>query len=321
MGNNKGFTLVELMLAAALTLVLLGLIMPFFIAQSTFSYNSTQNMSTGRAVDLAMLLIKKDILQTAFGVRRYHPELSVFVQDSNPDRLYLNFSGYLNIRGDMETLPVASSEQQAYKSYVEMNSVFSDGNKSTYQGHTEIKTLPFKLAGVPTDITKGSIGAIIYDGGAMEVDVKNTALSPDSLQGFQTLTFSGLSGLSNVRVAPAICYKVASNGLWRNAGSGSTPWGYPLLGANAVQGDADLFQVTDFQVRCQFVDAVGNVSWSPGTCTFGSGSCSADRLKRIEVTLAYQAKMRSGGWSAGTRWSVERRRVMEVSPRALAIPQ
>ncbi|MEW6348046.1 MAG: hypothetical protein AB1646_03235 [Thermodesulfobacteriota bacterium] len=318
MADNKGFTMLELMLAAVVTVILLGLVMPFFIAQSTFSYNSSQNRTTAQSVDLSLLLLKRDILQSAFGVRLQHPELGIYVDNSNPDKLYINFSGYLNIRGDLETLPTSTSEQQSYRSNIRANSVFRDG-KTDYQGHTQITSLPFKLVGVPSDVTKGNIGAVIFSGGAMEVDVRNTTITPESLQGFQTMTFSGLTGLSGVRVAPAICYKVVNNALWRNAGSTSSPWGHPLLGVDPTQGDAQLFEVSDFQVRCQFVDIAGNVSWSPDSCVFGMGTCSPANLKQIEITITYRAKMRSGGWSAGTVWGASRKRTMTTCPRALAV--
>jgi type II secretory pathway pseudopilin PulG len=352
MATDKGFTMLELLLAAVLTLALLGLSVPFFVAQSSYSYNSFQEKSSGEAVELALQLIRRDLLQAGYGVtntaKKPNLDLSLFVVDGTgtppTDTLYVNYTGYLNTRGDVENLPALTTAQKDEKAYIGANSVMMEGQtfpftggSIAYQGWVTMPSV-FSLRGIPSDVTRTSIGALIYktDGnmfadGASPVNVDSTAIIAESVAGYQQMTFYGFSIPTGRLVTPAIAYQVAAHGLWRNAGTvvpptSSTSRVQPLLGGTQHKS----LQVMDFQVRCQFRDSAGNTVWWPGSgTTFGSGTCQVMNLKQVEVTIAYRYWMKSGGLGATGRWNGPDtetsggprwlRKVITVSPRTVAL--
>ncbi|MEW6349949.1 MAG: prepilin-type N-terminal cleavage/methylation domain-containing protein [Thermodesulfobacteriota bacterium] len=357
MSTHKGFTILELLLAVTVTVVLMALVMPFFIAQSTFSYNSSQGKSTGESVELALLLIKRDLLQAGYGVKT-NPCLAVYVVDGNPDTLYINYSGYMNSRGDVEALPTETGLQQSERAFLGANNVFQEDSRwaypsgtLTYQGRIRVSGAALQLVGVPTEVTSTSIGAFIYKtdatsfdyaDGAVDVDVKacydaqagagaaytNSCIRGESVYGdemtngfrFQTMTLNPQSSITGKLAAPAISYRVVEAGLWRNRGVSNNPWGVPILGEKKLTlSQPALLEVTGFDVRCQFQDIAGNTLWSPDNGVFGAGSLTAANLKQVEVTITFRTKMRSGGMSAGTIWSSPRSRTITVSPRTVAL--
>ncbi len=301
MCNHKGFTLVELMLALAVGGLLLALVLPFFWGQSTYSYNSTQSRLANQSVDLVLALLKRDILQAGFGVAAVHPELALAKTagaDANtPDTLYLSYGDHLNIQG------VTSLPQGNPGNTIRQNSVFYDqrGTSSTpYQGYSDGA---LTLVLIPTNVSKRSIGAIIDTTGGKEVTMTTSPATPPSTGYWNSISFSGATASGTW--APAICYKVVSQALWRNAGPGNVAtslMGYPVLGkdpqmvatdaASGITDGGNMLEVRNFKVT--LLDATN----TPTTVVTNT--------KRLQVVLTYASKVKTGkmvSHSGGFAWS------------------
>lgn len=356
---SKGFSLVEMMVAAGIMAVFLALVIPFFIFQTSQSAQSTRTKYSDQDVDLAFTLLRRDILHAGLGCRG-HEALGIFVQDgggTDPDELYVNYGGYLNMMGGhmLEGVPdTAPKEMKFHTKFLLINSVYNstrwegfdyDGWNIEYQGVVDYEDnaaagwsgTSFVLYGVPLNISKYGIGAVIgKTPGAttadtvMDVDLYQTEQPttyptpiPDGQQHIQfvlqPITRWTTGGTLVAReFTPAISYRVDTisqerdwPGLWRNAGPPNNKWGMPLVGG------LPFFQITDFQVRCQFVNpGTGLVEWSPDDGTFGTGNLIVKNLRLVEITLAYKTKFTS---SFGAKWSEEKSRKISVSPRTLVM--
>ena len=174
MQTDKGFTLVELMVAAALTTALFLLVIPFFKAQSHYSYNSTQDRITNETIAQTLLMIKRDILQAGYGVEG-NSALAIYVVNSGstsaPDQLYINYSGHLNPRGDLAIVPVVSDSQKLEQ--FSWKRTTSSGtqqvrlpmrHRGTAPTPNPAPTLPASLGGAAAVVAAGSQGVIPYQG-------------------------------------------------------------------------------------------------------------------------------------------------------------
>lgn len=356
MRMSKGFSLVEMMVAAGVTAIFLVVALPFFVFQTSTQSESFRAKYADQESDLALSLIRRDVMHAGLGCRG-HEALAIFVQDGGgtaPDELYLNYANYLNMLGSASLLQSTGeglgtgcdTEAGNHTRFLLLNSVFnatrepeSDYDcgswKLEYQGvidyavnQTSGSGNNLTLYGIPANIGKYAVGAAIAKTGGsdfadtvMDVDLYQTqpAVSgplpiPDSIQHLQfslvPTSWSGGGSLIGKMVAPAISYKVSEEGLWRNRGPDGSPWGRALVGA------LPHMEVTDMQVRCQFVDDAGLVHWSPDEGQFGTGQFIAKRLRLVEVTLTYRTKLKS---DYGTKWGSERSRRISVCPRTVVL--
>lgn len=95
--QEAGLTLVELLVAVAITAVVMTLSIGIFISQYR-SYRSGHSMKTALADNQkAISMIKEDLALAGWSVR---PELAFFIVDGNatgPDEIYVNDAGFLEI--------------------------------------------------------------------------------------------------------------------------------------------------------------------------------------------------------------------------------
>ncbi len=354
MRMSKGYSLVEMMVAAGVAAIFLAVALPFFVFQTSQQSESYRTKYADQEADLALTMIRRDIMHAGLGCRG-HEALGIFVQDgggTQPDELYVNYSNYLNMMGTASLLgaqqksstSACTTEAGNHAKFLLLNSVFNaervdeydcDPWKIGYQGVIDYARnmssgsgTNLALYGIPKNIGKYAIGAAIAKTGGsdfadtvMEADLYQTqspasapSPTPDSLQHLQfklsSVSWSSSGSLIGKMVAPAVSYNLWEAGLWRNRGPEASPWGRPLVGA------LPMMEVTDFQVRCQFVDSAGLPHWTPDEGQFGTNPYIVKNLRLVEVTLTYKTKLTS---DFGTKWTSERSRRISVCPRTLVL--
>ena len=351
MRMSKGYSLVEMMVAAGVAAIFISMMIPFFMFQTSQQTASSRVKFSDQEVDLALTFMRRDILHAGLGCRG-HEELALYVKDgsgTDPDELYVNYGDYLNFKGPsgLDRFTNCSTETGRMAKFLILNSVFNSmtsdldyacgawsGSPLEYQGvidySVNFKTWPgdrFCLYGIPSSVSKYAVGAVI--GKQKGTDVVNTVMDvnlydtglpaqqpdqlPDSLQNLQfsvvPIYWSTGKSLAAKMFAPAISYRVMQEGLWRNSGPENDEWGRPLTGG------LPNVEVTDLQIRCQFV-VNGVVQWTPDDGTFGAPGYTMSNLRLLEITLTYRTKLRS---DYGTTWTGDKRRTISVSPRTVTM--
>ena len=339
MRNERGFTLVELMVAFAVFSMLLTAAIAFYQIQSKVIAGSSKRKTAHEVTTAALAAIRKDIMQAGSGLRGTVPQagggertlshMAIYVQYHDPfstpssDKLYLNCTDYL----DMSLPPGADFP----------NSFFIDA-ASPGIGKTW-----FELASGATDafvekvhanVNEATMNkAIILPESPGSVLVADLALSPsgtiDTTTNTQTLTLS-FSGTADERYAvPAISYELDGDKLLRN--------GEIMVGGARKSGQVPTVKVTDFKIRCQFKDSgsMEGVTWAQLDPS-PSGTYTADKLVLVEVSLRYLVRDVDGGYAtpdaapglyriAGDTtygpWAIGGTRTIAVSPRCLVLMQ
>ncbi len=335
MRNQKGFTLIELMIGMLILGMAIAGALSLFIFQSKRGHESFRDKTTDERVFAALALISRDIQQAGFGISADHTKLALHVQTTSgaPDALYVSYSDYLSLQ---------YLERSSDLKFLRMNTIWCDTClDAPYQGYVKlVDPSRLVLQGIPqrtTDTLNGSIGAVLADTNptskttppvSVEVDVKaTTAVANMSVLGTQDWTFPFVTSslAPNTVVVPAVSYRmvkvdrtesfygtsktVSYYSLWRNRGKDADPYGEPLLGwhpsndPNQDRGDKFL-NLVDFKVRRQYSD--GN--WDP------AGADPAN-VRLVEISLSYQVNKGSGG---ATSWGSTVKRTLRISPRNLA---
>lgn len=349
MRMSKGYSLVEMMVAAGVMAIFVSMMLPFFMFQTSQQTESSRTKYADQECDLALTFMRRDIMHAGLGCRG-NSELAIYVKDGagdDPDELFLNYAGYLNLKGPagLDRISKCGTSAGNQAALLILNSVFNsqgsiDYNCSPwqhlrYQGAMDYdQNFPswpgdrFALYGIPANISKHIIGAVIGRtrgtdavDTVMDVNLYDTAWPasgpspiPDTLQHVEffveSIDWSPGKSLQGRVFAPAISYKVADEGLWRNPGPDNSRWGRPLA------GDLPNMGVTDMQIRCQFVDDAGVVQWSPDDGAFGTPGMEIQNLRLLEITLTYRTKLSS---DYGTKWTADRSRRISVSPRTVVM--
>lgn len=339
MRNEKGFTLVELMVAFAVFSMLLTAAVAFYQIQSKAIAGSGKRKTAHEVTTAALTAIRKDIMQAGSGLRGTVPQagggerpmshMAVYVDyhdafsSSSSDKLYLNCTDYL----DMSLPPGADYP----------NSFFVDA-ASPGIGKTWFELASGEIDAfvdhVHANVNEATMNkAIILPDTPGSAEVADLALSADGVvdpnTNTQTLKLA-FSGTSSKRYAvPAISYEVAGDKLLRN--------GQVMIGGSRKSDQVPMVKVTDLKIRCQFKDsgAMGGVAWaqldpSPG------GVYTADKLVLVEVSLRYLVRDVDGGYGtpdsapgqyriAGDKtrgpWAIGGTRTISVSPRCLVLMQ
>ncbi len=293
---SKGFSLVEMLVAAGVTAIFLVVMLPFFMFQTSQQTASSRAKYADQEVDLALTFMRRDIQEAGFGCRG-HKELALYIidggADGDPDQLYINYGGYLNLMGTvgLQGLESCGSESGRQAYFLLLNSVFNSNSVNLYRcsswNHLRYQGVidwdqnckycgsgRFALYGIPSDVSKYAIGGVIGKtkgtssvDTVMDVNLYDTVVPatepgplPDSLQNIEYTVAANWGGASlNGRLfTPAISYRVKEQGLWRNPGPDGNEWGRALVGG------LPFMEVTDLQVRCQFrTDTTSAPLWTP----------------------------------------------------------
>ncbi|AFM25806.1 PilW family protein [Desulfomonile tiedjei] len=331
MRNQKGFTLMELMIGMLILGMAIAGALSLFIFQSKRGHESFRDKTTDERVFATLALISRDIQQAGFGVSADHAKLALHVKTTSgsPDALYVSYSDYLSLQ---------YLDRATDLTFLRMNTIWCDRClDAPYQGFVKlVDPSRLVLQGIPqrsSNTLNGSVGAVLADTTptskttppvSVEVDVKaTTAVVNPSVLGTQDWTFPFVTSSSlapNTIVVPAVSYRmikvdrtesfygspktVSYYSLWRNRGSDANPYGEPLLGWDPTTDRGDKFMnLVDFKVRRQYTGG----SWDTG------GDPANVRL--VEISLSYQVNKGTGG---ATSWGSTVKRTLRISPRNLA---
>jgi prepilin-type N-terminal cleavage/methylation domain-containing protein len=226
MNNSRGFTLVEMMVAAGILTVALAGAMSFFIFQSHKGSDSTKIRAARDNVTLALMMIQRDIMAGGFGVMggSWDPKtLSVLIKanygvDSvtndvygsklttfTPDKLHVGYGTFLDMNFDVNGTN-------------DTNSVFKNSAIKNI-GTSGVSTFVYDQFPVEMAVTTDTkpVGGFMCSTCAAglqpegsDVDWKN---SGSRAAGTKTWTVKLISGSSNLsgNVAPSIVYRIAQN--------------------------------------------------------------------------------------------------------------
>lgn len=88
--DSRGMTLVELMVSIAVTAVVMGLSLSFFLGQYQSYRQRKGAVEITQAAPAALEILKTDLMQAGWGV---HPQMAFYIEDgggSKPDRIFIN---------------------------------------------------------------------------------------------------------------------------------------------------------------------------------------------------------------------------------------
>jgi prepilin-type N-terminal cleavage/methylation domain-containing protein len=342
MRNEKGFTLVELMVAFAVFAMVLSAAVAFYQVQSKTIAGSSKRKTAHEVTTAALAAVRKDIMQAGTGLRgtvsqagggeRDLSHLSIFVEyhdamsPTSPDKLYLNCTDYL----DMSLPPGADYPNSFFvdaaspaigKTWFELDS--GQNTKSVEEVHANVnKATMSKAIFVPDTPGPASVE---------DLELSPDTLGIDSVTNTQTLKlqFKGTSGKRYA--APAIVYELVDGKLQRN--------GETMIGGVEREnaGLVPEVKVTDFKIRCQFKDsgATGGVTWADLDPTPG-GMYTPGQIVLVEVSLRYLVRDVQGSYETPDvapgsyriegdyqrgPWAIGGLRTIEVNPRCLVLMQ
>jgi type II secretory pathway pseudopilin PulG len=331
--NQRGFTIVEMLVVTVVTMVIMAITMSFFVFYSRQSYNVTWNKRAEEAVEMTAMMIRKDIMGAGYGVLD-QPELTIYVDDSDANRcvLYVSNARYLNTEANTESIPDA-----LISAYLGANSVYNnqreftpDGGATTipYQGYFNItdstpgiSPYGFTLNSVPMNVGRYSIGGlVVFNAGSVQgyrawIEDADWPPATGSIPGTRTITYATDGSLATGQsVAPAVRYYIDN----QTDAAGNTTATELFRNNLAVFGADQRLNVTRFSVRAQFMDDLGFVSWSPDNGSFGS--FPLNELRMVEVTLAFTKDILGGGEGARIYLTSNTiTRVITATPRALML--
>lgn len=339
--SGDGFTIAEFVVAMTILAVVLAAATTFYTFQNKVGWGAAQKKVAEEAASLALMPLKRDMLQAGSGLREKAPcsptplsiaPLAVYAyapSDQGPDELYLNCSDYL----DMTIIPTISN------SFFSSN-VLSGLGKSWFQLNN---VAYFVVPGVNLAVDSSTVNSVIKQtclGVISTEELKSVAPDTGSTN-YDTNTQDlrlELNASFKGNVAPAISYKLKLDTptdkpeqwgtLYRNGRAIAGP------GTDEKKSQTHLMKVTSFRVRCQFQDG----SWEPSVYPYTLGSIKpVDQLTLLEVTVKFLVRDKGGGWStpdkvttSGYRiagdntpgpWAVGGTRTIRVSPRSLTLMQ
>ncbi len=241
MSNSKGFTLVEMMVAAAILAIALVGAMTFFMYQSTKGADATRLRVARENLSLALMLIQRDIMAAGYGVAGATTSssstktLSMALMGnygvdnvtsnsynststtSTPDKLYVGYGTFLDMNFDV----MASNDT---------NTVF---RYSSLRTAPTVQPTPYPRASLPPAPLSSPTSSFVYDlfqytgmavttdtkplggficdavGGTQAADI-NWVTTGNPATGSPPWTFKLTTALSG-NVAPAIVYRVAQD--------------------------------------------------------------------------------------------------------------
>lgn len=350
MRNERGLTLIELMVSFAIFSILLAGVVSFYQFQSKISAGASKRKISHEVTTAALAAIRSDIMQAGTGLRgnvsqagsgtRRQSHMAVFVRyhdafhPSNPDSLYLNCTDYLDM-----SLPPGSSFPASFFSDTSVPGVgktwfeLESGVTEAYvdQVHANVRQATMDRAIVIPDTP----GAAYIE--SLTVAPDTAGIDPNKNTQKLKLSFESSGGAGKRYVAPSISYELSvadadvrqRGRLLRN--------GETLIGGTNNAWEVPMIKVTDFKIRCRFRDltAADGTAWAQLDPQPG-GTYTADQLLLIEVTVRYLVRDMQGGYEtpnngpSGFRiegdtthgpWMVGGTRTITVSPRCLVLMQ
>jgi len=306
MSLKKGFTVLEVLVSLAIFAILAAAAMSFYQHQSRKGAGAARHKMAQEAATLALMQIKRDILQAGMGLKHY-PGLAIFLNEgtgTTPDALYLSFSDHL----DLDVTPdIPNSFFDSSGVPGENRAWFKLDSASTSMTVTSVNSSMDKFATAAL-ITRNSAGTASVKStkdagfgvstfnaqhvinGVTYTQAQQKAMNKQDIKYDWTGSFAG-------QVAPAIEYRLDVDPSHEFPGT-LLRNGVAILGAQSTLGGftpdklRPLMKVTDFQVRCQFRSGATYV-WTSTLNPFTNFNVRDLRL--VEVTIRYIIRDEAGG--------------------------
>jgi len=223
MNNSKGFTMVEMMVAAGILMIAITGAMSFFIYQSQKGADSTRIRSARESLALALVLIQRDIMAAGYGVEgnkslsfvsatygidkvtgnEYNSTLTTY----KPAKLHVGFGTFLDMNFDVNGTN-------------DTNSVFKY-SASKDIGSAALATFVYDQFPIDMAVTTDTkpVGGFISSSGASDVNWYTSGSKPRGTKSWTVRLQSGMpagtpSSFRNTqagKVAPSIVYRIAQD--------------------------------------------------------------------------------------------------------------
>jgi prepilin-type N-terminal cleavage/methylation domain-containing protein len=236
MNNSKGFTLVEMMVAAGILTLALAGAMSFFIYQSHKGADASKIRAARENLTLALTLIQRDIMAAGYGVMgatagsAQDPKMLMLVTKANygvdnvtsnqytgtsttsrPDKLHVGYGTFLDMNFDVNGSNDASSVFK-YSAIKTVGDFPGDtGDKFTYVKFPvdmDVSTDTKPVGG----FICASCGTGVYpDAGDVDWASSSTTNKPPGTKNWTAKLYSGDKSSLSGYVAPSIVYRIAQD--------------------------------------------------------------------------------------------------------------
>ncbi len=351
--NQRGFTLIELMVAFAIFAILLAAMVSFYKFQSSLIAGASKRKTSHEVTTSALAAIKRDIMQAGTGLRgkiatgssmRPQSQMAVYVdyhetsKPQDPDALYVNCTDYLDMSLPQDGFPNSFFSETSIQGQDKIWFDLESGKKiktvdkvPAHVGHCSMNSAIL----IPDDGTDAYVETMMVSPDACADPPDRTGVDPTENTKTVTLTFeTDNKGSIKRYAAPAISYVLSLNDTDVSKRGRLLRNGEPMIGGVLKAGQIPTVKVTDFKIRCQFRAAAGGTTWAD--LKYSGTTNTADQLLLIEVTLRYLVRDVKGGYATphdgppgfriegdttGGPWAVGGTRTITVSPRCLVLMQ
>jgi prepilin-type N-terminal cleavage/methylation domain-containing protein len=233
MNNSKGFTLVELMVAAGILTLALAGAMSFFIYQSHKGADAGRIKGARENLTLALMLIQRDLMAAGYGVMggtsggTTDPKALALVIKTNygvdkvtgnqyngkdtastPDKLHVGYGTFLDMNFDVNGTN-------------DVNSVFKNSAIKNI-GPSSVSTFSYDLFPVDMNVTTDTkpVGGFVCsmcgtgitpDAGDVDWASASTTSKPQGTKNWTVKLYSGDKNSLSGNVAPSIVYRIAQD--------------------------------------------------------------------------------------------------------------
>jgi type II secretory pathway pseudopilin PulG len=337
MKNNRGFTIIEMIIGGAVLLIVLMIAMSFFIHQSKYGGRLMKETGVRESVSSALNMIKRDIMQAGSGLVNQDladspkTALSLLLDDVDTSvstekyykKLYMSYGGYLTT-----VLPQPSGTMQTNSDYVNASNVYYVFGVEGYKngpifGSTGASINQFRIKAFPQDI-----GCVLtYATTTPSVNAVSVSGAYDTTT--QTTLFT-IKSSTALPFTPAISYELITKDTIPAPTPALADVNFPELRRNGVSilgGPKERtmkLSPTGFRIRCQFIASDGTTTWVPQDANFSAQTFA--NLRLVEVQIRYRmsksSKEAEGAPTEADKqagWSQEIVKTINISPRDLVL--
>lgn len=353
MGNSKGFTMVELMVAGAIAVVLMAVVGSFLMYSGRFSGRVTQSSAAREGLYSALEMIRQDIMQAGTGLAGLYdpttglaldptsfitpPHLVLYVDDLHNTapwgwgKLYLSYSKHLkatyttNATDDTDPNNPNLFTHRVWQKAGTPNPVLGDPVSLTT---SNLKTTPDSSIRRPV-VGPYDIGYLIGEGSVVQLD-PSVGLAGGTWDG--TFGFVGGAPVDGQYYAPGVAYECRDSITGNPCGTDDADRGALVRNFEANGQQAVLFggdstiRVTKFRVKLWYSgppNSEAELRPSSSNQTFNpTVDTDWQSLRLIEVRIFYQMRGSNGKWPTDAGGNpVELTAVMRAVPRGMVLGQ
>jgi type II secretory pathway pseudopilin PulG len=326
MKNNRGFTVIEMIIGGAVLLIVLMIAMSFFIFQSRHGGQLMKEAGVRQSVTSALNMIKRDVMQSGSGLINLDlsdspkSALSLLLYDkdtsqpSNPfyKKIYMSYGGYLT-----PTLPATGNAD-----YVTPTNQYSVFGIESYKngaifGATGSSESEFRIKAFPQDI-----GCVLTYSATSTPKVNPVSVSGVFDSTTQTTLFT-LNTSTALIFTPAISYELITQATSPAPTPALGDVNFPELRRNGVTilgGSKErTMKLTAFRIRSQFIASDGTPTWTPTAANFDNLIFGNLRLVEVQIRYRMSKSKEAAGAPTEKGWSQEIVKTINISPRDLVL--